>query len=102
MKIKLTEKWKQSPHSRSSSAIWNDISLGCVDNSSIHLAWPHTTIKFIGMVEILGLPAGTRYGKNRKSVALARRDAERLAMKLQQDLIDGARKLSEKYCGEEM
>lgn len=103
MKIKLTRKWEPTigKHTHSSCAIWNDICLDCTHRSdgNLCLGIPHVD-RWIGSAQILGLHHSYCFGKPRTSIKLARRDAERLAVELRQDLEEGARRLAEKYCGE--
>ncbi len=100
MKIKWEKKLDK--HTRSSCAIWNDICLDCSHRTdgNLYLKIPYTH-RWVGSVQVLGLPHSFNFGKPRKSIKLARKDAERLAIELQQDLEEGARRLGEKYCGEE-
>jgi hypothetical protein len=57
--------------------------------------------RWVGSAQILGLHYSYRFGPHRESIALARRDAERLAIELEQDLKEGARRLVQKYCEKE-
>lgn len=88
MKIELTRKWKRKPHSRSSDAAWKGIYLLCYHCVGLPYRW----VGQASLGTIIGRP-----GPTRKSVAPARRDAERLAAELLLDIRDGTKALMAKY-----
>ena len=88
MKIELTKRWKRKPYSNSSTATWKGIYLLCYHCVGLPDKW-------VGYVSIGSIHRLT--GSNRKSVAAARRDAERLAMELLLDIRDGTKALMAEY-----
>lgn len=87
MKIKLTKRWKRKPHSKSSDAAWKGIYLLCY-----RCVGEDMWVGYASMGVIHKLT-----GPTRKSVAAARRDAERLAVELLLDIRDGTKLLMAKY-----
>jgi hypothetical protein len=95
MKIKLTEEWRQEDNSFNRIARCNNMHLVCKS------VWPDGRhIKYLGFVTLVGQQplSITRYGKPKSHRKSAMNEAEKLAIELLEDIINGAKKLAEQ-CG---
>jgi hypothetical protein len=94
--MKLTKKWKRLPHSKSSSASLNNVTLIC--SYRPYAAMYSKGYKWFSQVFIDGLDC-RRFGGTQSSERLAKQDAERMAEELEMDAREGARQLMAKYGG---
>jgi len=107
MKIKLTQKWKQCGYGKASDAFWNDIYLRCEKDYTtnrqvfIGTASLHPVERPLGEKPRIIIQRGgvscKLIGPSRKSVAKARRDAEKLAIELLLNIRDGTDSLIKQY-----
>lgn len=87
-KIQLTRRWENRIHSRSSTAGWKGVYLVCEP-----VLWTKGQY-WRGQAYAYG---HRKAGPKRRSVAKARRDAERLAVELLIDIRDGVKVLMAKH-----